>query len=250
MEGVIVVGIAQRLAKTLWHWVFNIKRYSVYALGVTSAEKTTRGSYAKGVAKREEILHAALDVVAQKGYRGASVREIADAVGLSQAGLLHYFGTKEELFVEILRVRDLQDRQAYMPPVGDRGASQMDLTEGYLDVIRHNAEVPGVVHLYSQMAVDAADPAHPAHAYFLARGDGMRDSMQGALRDLQDDGALTRGIPPETLARIIQAVSDGLQLQWLLDPEVDMPGVIGALLEALADPRPTPAEPNRMEERA
>ncbi|HYP72739.1 MAG TPA: TetR family transcriptional regulator, partial [Microbacterium sp.] len=41
-----------------------------------------RGAYAKGVAKREEILTRALQVIAREGYRGASVKEIAEAVGL------------------------------------------------------------------------------------------------------------------------------------------------------------------------
>ncbi|HEY5230670.1 MAG TPA: helix-turn-helix domain-containing protein, partial [Galbitalea sp.] len=57
-----------------------------------------KGSYAKGVAKREEILRTALEVFARQGYRGTSLRELADAVNLSQAGLLHYFDSKEELF--------------------------------------------------------------------------------------------------------------------------------------------------------
>jgi AcrR family transcriptional regulator len=74
-----------------------------------------RGSYAKGVAKREEILTAALDVIARQGYGRASVRELADAVGLSQAGLLHYFSSKEELFAEVLRKRDEVDGAAMGP---------------------------------------------------------------------------------------------------------------------------------------
>ena len=74
-----------------------------------------RGSYAKGVAKREEILERALEVIAREGYRGASVKELAEAVGLSQAGLLHYFDSKEELFTEILRKRDEVDMPHYGP---------------------------------------------------------------------------------------------------------------------------------------
>ncbi|HET7802283.1 MAG TPA: helix-turn-helix domain-containing protein, partial [Humibacillus xanthopallidus] len=65
-----------------------------------------RGAYAKGVAKREEILDAALAVIARNGYQRTSVRDIAEAVGLSQAGLLHYFSSKEALFAEVLRRRD------------------------------------------------------------------------------------------------------------------------------------------------
>ena len=58
------------------------------------------------VAKREQILDAALDEFARRGYDRTSMREIARQTGLSQAGLLHYFSTKEELFLAVLRRRD------------------------------------------------------------------------------------------------------------------------------------------------
>ncbi|KHK95659.1 TetR family transcriptional regulator [Microbacterium mangrovi] len=193
-----------------------------------------RGSYAKGVAKREEILTRALEVVAEQGFRSASVREIADAVGLSQAGLLHYFGTKEQLFVEILRKRDEVDlvRFTHDPD------SPAFIREDYAAVIEHNSEVPGLVELFSRMSVEAADPEHPAHDYFVARGEAVRTTFAEALRHRQEAGELTDAIDAETLARIFQAVSDGLQVQWLLDRDVDMPGAVGALFDALASPPP------------
>ena len=103
-----------------------------------------RGSYAKGVAKREEILERALEVIAREGYRGASVKELADAVGLSQAGLLHYFDSKEELFTEIVRKRDEVDMADYGPLVTPT-PPRVDLRDGYVAVIRHNSDVPGLV---------------------------------------------------------------------------------------------------------
>ncbi len=78
--------------------------------------------YAKGLAKREEILTTALDVIARSGYRGTPVRELANAVGLSQAGLLHYFSSKEELFTEILAKRDADNEEAF----DQRGESPVD----------------------------------------------------------------------------------------------------------------------------
>jgi AcrR family transcriptional regulator len=191
-----------------------------------------RGSYAKGVAKREEILDRALEVIAREGYRGASVRELADAVGLSQAGLLHYFDSKEELFTEILRKRDERDMREYggewtTPSPGS-------LSRGYVDVIRHNSEVPGLVQLFSSLAVDAAEPTHPAHDFFLNRGATLRETFVAELQSEQEAGRLTDRVDAETLARIFQAVSDGLQLQWMLDPEVDMAGIVRALFRALA----------------
>jgi len=41
------------------------------------------------------------------------------------------------------------------------------------------------------------------------------------------------GIEPDTIARILQAVADGMQLQWILDPSVDMAGTVEALFDAL-----------------
>jgi AcrR family transcriptional regulator len=192
-----------------------------------------RGAYAKGVAKREEILHAALTVIAREGYRGASVREIAEAVGLSQAGLLHYFESKEELFVEILRVRDQVDVAAF-------GASDADapdlatLTAGYLRIVRHNADVPGLVQLFAQMSADAADPLHPAHTYFLERSRVFRAGFEAALARAQASGEVSDRVPAATIARTLQAVWDGAQLQWLLDPTVDMAGIVEAYVTSLA----------------
>lgn len=198
-------------------------------------QQRRRGSYAKGVAKREEILERALEVIAREGYRGASVKELADAVGLSQAGLLHYFDSKEELFTEILRKRDEVDLAVY----GDleRDPSP-DVRTGYVGIIRHNADVPGVVQLFSRLAVDAADPEHPAHRYFLSRGENIRGGFVDALARMQADGELTDRIDATTLARILQAVSDGLQVQWMLDPSFDMADTVDALFDAL-DPRPS-----------
>lgn len=194
-----------------------------------------RGSYAKGIAKREEILHAALDVVAREGYQGASVKQIADAVGLSQAGLLHYFESKEELFTEILRTRDEVDSHVFEPAPGGEPTYQ-DVVASYLRLIRHNAEVPGLVHLFSRLAVDAADPQHAAHEYFVERGRRARAMFHDALAAAQRAGTVTSAVPAETAARMLQAVADGMQLQWMVEPdEVDMTEVTAALFTLLGD---------------
>lgn len=192
-----------------------------------------RGSYAKGIAKRDEILTRALEVIAREGYRGASVKELADAVGLSQAGLLHYFDSKEELFTEILRKRDEVDSAAF----GVDSAPVSELRRAYLSVIRHNADVPGLVQLFAQLSVDAADPGHPAHRFFLERGRALRSIFAEAIAAKQAAGELSDRVDADTLARILQAVSDGLQLQWMLEPDVDMAATIETLFDLLTAPR-------------
>ena len=196
-----------------------------------------RGSYAKGVAKREEILERALDVIATEGYDGASVKRIAEAVGLSQAGLLHYFDSKEELFTEVLRKRDEHDGEQFgLPDDRSKDADPVDpaaIRDSVIRVIRHNSEVPGLVELFSRLAVEAANPEHPAHDYFLERGETVRGAFELT--------AASDSLPPDVYARILQAVADGLQLQWLVDPTVDMAGIIDQLLAALEQkPAATP----------
>ncbi|WP_285117513.1 TetR/AcrR family transcriptional regulator [Leifsonia sp. fls2-241-R2A-40a] len=190
-----------------------------------------RGAYAKGVAKREEILEAALEVIAREGWHGASVKELAEAVGLSQAGLLHYFDSKDELFTAILRKRDEVDSRRFGEV--DGAPSLQRIREGFVGVVRHNAEVPGLVQLFSRLAVEAGDASHPAHDYFVERSGTLRELFTRAVADEQEAGRMTSAVDAATLARLIQAVSDGMQLQWLQDPTVDMPAAVDALFALL-----------------
>ena len=174
-----------------------------------------RGSYAKGIAKREEILTVALDLVAQQGFRRTSIKDIADAVGLTQAGLLHYFDSKDDLWVEILRRRDEHDNAQ------DWNASNP--AELLAAVVRHNAEVPGLVQMFVNLSAAAAtDPEHPAHEYFRQRYDFTRADMTRQFRDMQQDGRLRADVDAERLTSVMLAVSDGMQIQWLYDPSRDM----------------------------
>jgi hypothetical protein len=61
-----------------------------------------------------------------------------------------------------------------------------------------------------------------------------------ALARRQAMGEVTDRVDAGTLARILQAVADGLQIQWMLDPEVDMAATVDALFDAL-----TPAPPKK-----
>ncbi len=182
--------------------------------------------YAKGLAKREEILTTALEVIARTGYRRTSVRELAAAVGLSQAGLLHYFASKEELFAEILLKRDAVDLERTEPESSGG-------IESLVSIVRHNADVPGLVQLYAQFSVEASDSEHPAHAAFVARYAEVRAHLTGEIADRQRAGTLPPGLDATRVATLLIAVSDGLQTQWMLDPDIDMAAHLEYLLELL-----------------
>lgn len=53
--------------------------------------------------RHREVLREALKLLAERGYRGASLRELARRVGMSQPSLYHYFRSKDELVEQVLR---------------------------------------------------------------------------------------------------------------------------------------------------
>ncbi|GAA1974116.1 TetR/AcrR family transcriptional regulator [Microbacterium pumilum] len=173
-----------------------------------------RGAYAKGLAKREEILAVALDVVAKNGCRKATTREIAERVGLTQPGLMHHFGSREELFQEVLRARDLHDLDEFFAP--------NPRFEGFLEVIRHNTQVAGLVQLYAEYAAEASIAGHPAHDYFVERYAWVRGLIAAAIERAQEEGEMGPEVDIAEAADLIVAASDGLQVEWLHDPTIDM----------------------------
>ncbi len=53
-------------------------------------------------ARREEVLEAGLELVAERGVAGASLRRLAEKLGMSQPSLYHYFRSKDDLITQIV----------------------------------------------------------------------------------------------------------------------------------------------------
>ena len=173
-------------------------------------------NYPKGLAKREEILTSALQIVAEHGYNKATIRELADAAGLSKTGLLHHFGTKEELFAEILRRRDEVDEAQIEKAISEGQAARIS------DLPRMSSSVAGLVQLYTRFSAEATDPDHAAHEYFQARYERARERSRAVIETFRSEGRVPESVDPEQAATTLVALMDGLQIQWLFNPSIDM----------------------------
>ena len=181
-----------------------------------------RGGYAKGRERRDAILVAANEVFATRGFRGASLATIAKRVGMSEPGLLHHFASKEELLLELLKLRDQHDDER----IAEARAAHAHVLDVLLTLCRQNEERPGIVRLFTILAAESLDDDHPAHDWFLARYGERRAILVDRLGSAQREGTIDAGLDPAAVASQILALFDGLQLQWLLDPEaVDMTAV-------------------------
>jgi AcrR family transcriptional regulator len=175
--------------------------------------------------RRAEILTAARDVFAERGYRGASLAAVADRVGLTQQGVLHYFPSKDALLIEVLRRRDAIDK-----------ATDPNEPAGLHDVERlvaFNATQPGIVQSFTVLSAESVTENHPARPFFVERYRDVRARIAQAIgEELGDE--LPAGLDAEGAASLLIAVMDGLQVQWLLSPdEVDMAALAGKFVALL-----------------
>jgi AcrR family transcriptional regulator len=198
---------------------------------LTRGRPARRGPYAKTVQRREEILDAALMIFAENGYRAGALKEVATVVGLSEAGLIHHFPNKKALLAAVLHRRD--QRSVRLVPF-DSGAYAA--LHGLVDLAKDNSQTPGVVRLHCTLSAEATSSEHPAHDYFRSRYSYYVRKLTDAFTRCEELGTLVSDVPPERAARALVALQDGLQLQWLLDPEhVDLPAEIDSAVRRLVD---------------
>ncbi|MCK9795600.1 TetR/AcrR family transcriptional regulator [Isoptericola sp. 4D.3] len=205
----------------------------------TIEDGAPRRGYAKGRAKREEILQAAIAAFAEVGYHGASLREIAARVGISHPGLLHHFPTKAALLEAVLEHRDAVDF-ADLDTDLEQGRS---LFEALVRLVQRNALRRPVVEVFAGLAAEATSADHPAHDFFDARYQDTVTRMRRELERLEAGGRLRPGVDPAVAARTVVALMDGLQVQWLYSLDgpragrVDMAADLQAYLDLiLVDP--------------
>lgn len=168
-----------------------------------------------------------MELIAERGYRRTSLAAVAERAGLTQQGLLHHFPTKELLLVGVLEARDRWDLASAAAASGSRRTGTLAA------LVDYNATRPGIVRTYTVLSADSVTEDHPARAFFESRFHAVRAYLAEALRAECGD-TLPGGLTPERAAPLLVAVMDGLQLQWLLDPqEVDMPAAFRDFLALL-----------------
>ena len=192
------------------------------------------------LAKREQILKAAVEIFGNKGSTNGTLADVAEQVGITHAGVLHHFGSKQKLLLEVLAYRDQADvaelAEKHIP-----GGPEL-----FLHLVRTafaNEKRPGIVQAYTVLSAESVTDDHPARDYFEERYTTLRREVTAAFHEL----CAQEGVrDPDTIAAAsaaILAVMDGLQLQWLLHPATVELGetsefAIQAIVNAVLRPGP------------
>ncbi|WP_426323700.1 TetR/AcrR family transcriptional regulator [Microbacterium sp. E-13] len=194
-------------------------------------QPAVRGSYAKGVARRQEILDRAIEVFARRGSDRTSLRAIAEEVGVTHAALTHYFGSLEELLVEVYRESERRGGDGVPVPLD---VTPTELVRRWSDA---NHEVQGLVQLYSTLVASALEEGHPAARRFATeRFARVRSEIAERVRHNQSAGRIRADVDPVAVAALVVAASDGLQTQWLLDADAPQDAALSLLDQLLSNP--------------
>ncbi len=170
-----------------------------------------------GEESRAKAVAVATELFATSGYKGTSVAQVAAKTGLSQSGLLHHFPSKAALLAAVLEERDRQDGDflygSSEPPLG--WAAFDALTA----LVARNSTRPQLVGLFVRLAAEGIEPSHPAHTWIREHYEGTRNWLTDAVKAGVERGEFAADAPVTTIVRTTVAVMDGLQQQWLLQPE-------------------------------
>ncbi|WP_432457249.1 TetR/AcrR family transcriptional regulator [Cellulomonas iranensis] len=171
----------------------------------------------RGDERKAQIIDVASRLIAERGYWGVSLQDIAGRCGISDTAVLHHFGNKEKLLLAVVQHRDETDRVALADRLGVARDDLYDAIPGMLlaDVcdamVARNAAQPEIVRLYALLSAEALQPVHPVHDYFYEREQRAIRTYASARCDLD--------LEPHARARLVLATMDGVQLRWLRDPE-------------------------------
>ena len=180
--------------------------------------------------RRREILESAARTIGRRGYAGATLAAIAEDVGISAPSLLHHFRNKESLLTELIAFRDEISRNDG-PTSFDAGGQA--LLDHLGDTAELNARDRGLTQLYAVLLGESITEGHPAQESFRARFEGLRGPVRDAFLAAVADPRVSEQDVLEAAAAIV-AVMDGIQYQFLLDPEaVDMAAVTRRTVRAL-----------------
>jgi AcrR family transcriptional regulator len=192
---------------------------------------------AKGEDRKQRILQVAQRLLTRNGWRSTTLAQIAGEAGVTPAGLLHHFESKDRLLHAVLDARDLDDESH-----ADRSGG--DLIGQIAQVADRFHRAPELVGTFTVLLVENVLPDAPLHDRMLDRYRQALDIVIEMIRTGQADGRYRTDIDPALKAVEILAFVHGMETTWLLDPSMPLTEVFKQYAETLArDFAPTKTSP-------
>ncbi len=180
---------------------------------------------AKGEQRRLQILAVAQRLLARNGWRTTTLAQIAREAGVTPAGLLHHFESKDALLHAVLEARDTDDELH-----SDR---EGDLIEQLDRVVDRFRRAPDLVGMSSMLLIENLDSDAPLHDRLLGRYRAAVNTVAEGIRRGQRAGRYRMDLDPAVKAVEIVAFLNGMETSWLLDPSIPLNRVFKEYVRSL-----------------
>jgi AcrR family transcriptional regulator len=170
--------------------------------------------------KAQRIIAAMRASVGKRGAAGSTFDHVAREAGVSRGLLHYYFGSKEQLLVEVVR-HDCDVRNRNMDERLERAGSVDEILDALVVGLNEFIEddAGGQAVIYEMLSASRHSEEIRAELAELYRQ--WRDRLAGWLRIKERDGVIRLQAEPEAVASILFALGDGFGIQVLSDPDWD-----------------------------
>ncbi|OBE97479.1 TetR family transcriptional regulator [Mycolicibacterium elephantis] len=182
---------------------------------------------AKGEDRRQRILAVAERLLARNGWRNTSLAQIAKEAGVTPAGLLHHFESKEQLLNTVLDARDADDAIHADYRSGDLVSELSRVPERF-------ERAPDLIGTYTVLLVENIAPDAPLHDRLHKRYRDAIDIITKIIKRGQRDGIYRKDVEAANKAVEILAFITGMETSWLLDRSIPLSEVFKEYAESLA----------------
>jgi AcrR family transcriptional regulator len=182
--------------------------------------------------RASRIVDAMRNSIALRGTAGSTFDHVAREAGVSRGLLHYYFGTKEQLLVEVVR-RDAEVRMAVL----ELQLAEAQTADDFLHVLvagLHGvvAEEPDIVALVFELFTLSRRNADIA-IEFVELQRRMRQHVAAVLTVKQREGVLRLTADPEAIAEVLFSLADGLAMRMLVEPDRDVSPSIDAAVRGV-----------------
>lgn len=195
---------------------------------------------ARGLARQDQILDVAFELFATQGVRATTLISVAERVGLSEAGLLHHFPSKDDLLLAVLHRADASfpDTEAWIAEPGG-GLESLRRLPATAQVL---ADRPMLTRLRAIVSAEAVVDDGAARRYVRNRTETIRTMLGLALEEGVRRKELRRGLDCTALATEIVSFMEGIQVQWMLAPrKIDLVATYESYVASLVEQIGVPA---------
>ncbi|HEX9642347.1 MAG TPA: TetR/AcrR family transcriptional regulator [Candidatus Krumholzibacteria bacterium] len=190
---------------------------------------------------RQLILDAAYTVFARRGYGGAAVDEIVAEAGLSKGAFYHHFPSKEAVFQALLAARARRCTEAMAAAI----VTGSSVADNVRSVLRAGWKIVTDDPMWANIQMEFWVQATREDWARQAMSDSLRQCRQflaDAFTAAQERGTVRAQFDPEAAARLVIALSDGVVVQWQIQPdEVDPHDLIEPMAEMITSYLTCPA---------